>query len=1099
MKKNKPKIYTAATAHLDTSWLWPLEETINNYIPDTIKSNFKLLEEYPEYKFNFEGSYRYELIKEYYPEDFEKIRSYAKDGRWHPCGACYENGDVNIPSPEALTRNILYGNRFFEKEFGIHSKDIFLPDCFGFGRALPSVAAHSGLTGFSTGKLFWGCSVDIPFDTGKWTGPDGKGIWAALMPFSYTTVFGKMEKAKRVHEKIADNRKKNLPNLTFAYHGIGDRGGAPHKGSVKNIVEAQRNNGNADFEVYSATTKEFFDAVDSLPEEQRNKLPVYNGEFLLTAHGAGSYTSRTVTKRWNRRCELLADAAERFASAALVNGFSEYPQYGIDTAWKKTIAHHFHDDITGTSFEECYKRNHNDYVQAMNTLSAEYTAACKALASELDTDFAEGIPVVVSNPVQSASTRKEAVKVKIKDTAEGYRVFNKDGEEVPSQTKTISAAEREITFTADVSSNALAVYDLRKANKNCELTTGLSITESCIENKNLKVEIDSDGDICSVFDKRLNKELLAKPIKLLLLNNTHSFGWPAWEVKYADLCEKAYAKAAKPTVKILDNGASLCSLEITRTAGKSTFKQIVSLDSESEYVSVYNETDWREEATLLKAEFSFTAENDFASYDIGMGWTKRGTNTEKLCEVPAQKWADITAEDESYGVSVFSDSRTGWDKPDKSTLRLTLVHTPFTGYRWECSQHVMDMGLNRYSFAVMGHKGTPEVVTQYADNFCQPMHTFVTEKHTGTLGREYGFAKLNNDCVRITALKKAQDGDRIVFRVTECSGKDTQQVEATFAKPIIEAYEIRGDETQIGTYPVKDGKLCFDIKHNETKSFALVFEKPESKADCGKKIKLNYNATGITADSSRNTATLKGGISVPRELTPDKLLFEGVEYELSAGGKNCLVCDGSKIEVGEGCEKLHLLLTSLDGDKTVKFHCGEKAYEIPVQDCFEEIGYWDLMQEKLTGYIKPLPQALTFTHTHGRNGNMVAKQFYLFHAEIPLDGNNTVILPDDESIVIFAAAATKADIAFTKGDEHFDSLEKRKFDYEFSPYAVKRMKPNKLERILDKLIDRSFVARINDGSFYNKFSLGELYYILRKLSESITYKKQVQKLTDSRK
>ena len=157
------------------------------------------------------------------------------------------------------------------------------------------------------------------------------------------------------------------------------------------------------------------------------------------------------------------------------------------------------------------------------------------------------------------------------------------------------------------------------------------------------------------------------------------------------------------------------------------------------------------------------------------------------------------------------------------------------------------------------------------------------------------------------------------------------------------------------------------------------------------------------------------------------------------------------------------------------------------------------MREKQTGYIKPLPQAITFTHTHSKDGNLVAKQFYLFHAEIPLDGNNTVILPDDESIVIFAAAATKADYVFRKGDEHFDSLKKRKFDYEFSPYAAKRMKPTAAERILDRFLDRNFTVHINDGSFYNKFSLGELYYILRKLSESTNYKKQVQKLTDSRK
>ena len=415
MKTKKAEIFTISNAHLDTSWLWTLEETIERYIPDTIKCNFKLLEKYPEYKFNFEGSLRYELIKEYYPEQFEKIREYVKEGRWHPCGSCYENGDVNIPSPEAMTRNILYGNGFFAEEFGVRSNDIFLPDCFGFGRALPTISAHSGLTGFSTGKLFWGSSVPIPFDTGKWTGPDGKYIWSALMPFSYTTSFRKMTKAKRVLEKIDDNVKKGLPSFTFAYHGIGDRGGSPHKSSVRNVAHAQRNNSNNETLVYSASTKEYFDMLEALPDEQKEQLPTYNNEFLLTAHGAGSYTSRSVTKRWNKRCEQLADAAERFATTAFVNGLADYPQYGIDKAWKNVIAHHFHDDITGTSFEECYIRSHNDYVQAMNTFSSEFTSACKALSNELDTSFVKGIAVVVANPLQTASSRKEAVRVTVKN------------------------------------------------------------------------------------------------------------------------------------------------------------------------------------------------------------------------------------------------------------------------------------------------------------------------------------------------------------------------------------------------------------------------------------------------------------------------------------------------------------------------------------------------------------------------------------------------------------------------------------------------------------------------------------------------------------
>lgn len=1093
MNNKKPKIYTISNAHLDTSWLWTLEQTITDFIPDTVKRNIEFIEKYPEYKFNFEGSYRYELIKEYYPEEFEKIRKYIKDGRWNPCGACYENGDVNIPSPEALIRNILYGNGFFRKEFGVESNDIFLPDCFGFGKALPTVSAHSGLKGFSTGKLFWGCSVDVPFDIGKWAGIDGNGVWSALMPFSYTTMFKKMTKARRVLEKLENNKKKGLPEFTFAYHGNGDRGGAPHKSSVENVVKAQRNNGISDIEVYSATTKEFFDMVD----RENPPLPVYDGEFLLTAHGTGCYTARTVTKRWNRRCELLADAAERFSCASFINGYSAYPQYGIDRAWKNVIAHHFHDDITGTSFEECYKRSHNDYVQAMNTFSEEYTAACKAFSENLDTSFVKGIPVIVSNPVQTASSRKEAVRVTVNGKSDLFAVYDKNGNEVPSQAKVVSETKKEITFIAEVLSCGLAVYDLREnETRTAKTEADLSVTANSLENKYLSVKIDKNGDICSVFDKTLGRELLSKPIRLAVLNNTHSIEWPAWEIKYEDLCGNPYMYAKNPEIKIRDNGAALCSLEITKTAGKSKFTQIISLDAESRYLSVFNEADWREEASLLKAEFALTAKNEYANYNIGIGYTKRGTNTKKLCEVPAQKWADITNESGDYGVSVFSDSRVGWDKPDNSTLRLTLIHTPMANYRWECSQHVMDMGINRCSFAIMGHAGNPDETTAYADEFCQPMHTFITEKHSGTLGKEYSFVKLSNDKVRITAVKKAQETDRIILRVAECSGNDINGVEAAFSNPIIRAYEVRGDEAEIFEIPVTDGKIVFDIKHNGIRSFALVFDKTEAKSN-GKTVSLKYNAVGITSDNNRYESTLKSGISVPREILPEKLLFSGIEYAFPDKKNNCLICDGGEIDIGSGFECVHLLITSLNGDKTVLFN---NSYSVTVPDCFEALGHWDLMRGKETGYIKPFPQAFAATHTHDKNSNLVAKQFYIFHAEIPLDGNTKITLPDDKDIVIFAATAVKENKTFIKGDAHFDAFKKRKFDYEFSDYAVKHMNPNKAERILDKFIDRNLAINIITGEFYNKYSFSDLYFIFHQISDrAFVNRKNEKKLKGIRK
>lgn len=1094
----KPKIFTVATAHLDTSWLWTFETTVSEYLPDTIKRNFEFFEKYPEYKFNFEGSLRYELIKEYYPEDYKKLCEYIKKDRWHPCGACYENGDVNIPSPEALTRNILYGRHFFRNEFGYESNDIFLPDCFGFGKALPTVAAHSGVKGFSTGKLFWGSSVPIPFDTGKWIGADGSFLWSALMPFSYTTAFRNMSKAERLLEKLENCKKRNLPEFTFGYHGNGDRGGAPYKNSVKNVIKAQRKNNENDIEVFSASTKEFFECVDNLPEETKSVMPEYNGEFLLTEHGVGSYTSRTVTKRWNRRSELLADSAERFSSAALIHGYADYPQKTLDDAWKKVLAHHFHDDITGTSFEECYKRSHNDYVQAMNAFSAEYIAACKSVAARLDTSFCKGIPIIVSNPVQCSDYRTAAAKVTLKTDIREFSVYDCNGNEVPSQTTFTSADEATVTFLSKTPSCGLSVYDLRYSKTDMCFNTGLRCSVNHLENSNLKVKIDDNGDICSIFDKILNKELLAAPIRLSLQNNTNSINWPAWEIKYADISSVPYSYPHSPTIRVSECGPVQCSLEIIRKSGKSEFRQTITLDCSSRYISIYNETDWQEEAALLKAEFRLSAADNTANYDIGIGYTGRNINSEKLYEVPAQKWADITDKNGNFGVSVFSDSRTGWDHPDKNTLRLTLIHTPLANYRWECSQHIMDMGLNRYSYAIMGHEGLPDTVSHYAELFCQPVHTFITDKHSGESGTEFSLVKVNDDRVRISAIKKAQDSDRLILRVADCSSNDIENASVSFSLPIKQAYEVTGDESITAPYDIINGYLQFKMQKNSLRSFALEFDCAKAEKDEQQIIALPFNEIGITSDSNRNTSTLKDGLSIPSELLPEKLLYAGISYRFSTDGLNCTSCKGQTIYFDDEYSVLHLLLTSLNGDKAVKMLRDGKTEELKVFDCLEAIGQWDIIREQKTGYIKNCENAYTVSHSHSHTENLIGKQLHIFHCSIKLNGSRKIQLPYDENIIIFAATAEKKSNDFVCGDEHYDSLSRRTFSYELSDYAKKLMNPNRLEMTLNKFIDSSTSMNMLIGEFYNKYTLNELYNIFRTINNRLHYKENGERIKKNR-
>src|SRR6266852_9122658 len=193
-------LYVVGYAHLDTEWRWEYPQVIQEYLTKTMRNNFALLEKYPHDILNFTGANRYRLMKEYYPADFETLKKYVAAGRWFPAGSSMEEGDVNSPSAESILRHVLYGNEYFRRDFGKASAEYMLPDCFGFPASLPSILAHSGVKGFSTQKLNaqWQPAPKIggpgspeqtpegiPFNVGRWIGPDGSSVIAALNPGGY--------------------------------------------------------------------------------------------------------------------------------------------------------------------------------------------------------------------------------------------------------------------------------------------------------------------------------------------------------------------------------------------------------------------------------------------------------------------------------------------------------------------------------------------------------------------------------------------------------------------------------------------------------------------------------------------------------------------------------------------------------------------------------------------------------------------------------------------------------------------------------------------------------------------------------------------------
>ena len=625
------KIYTVATAHLDTIWSWDFETTVSRYIYNTLVDNFALFQKYPTYHFNFEGSYRYELMEEYYPELYAKMRDYIAQGRWSVCGSAFENGDVNVPSPEALFRNILYGNRYFEKKFGKRSVDIYLPDCFGFGWALPSIIAHANLMGFTTQKLGWGGAYGIPFDVGVWQGPDGAQVLASLNPHDYYFTLKKLRDWDFVQQKLDENEKYDL-NSTMIFHGIGDRGGAPKEASVAFVEQEINKNQDSDVQVLASGADDLFrDLNAQLTPAQKAKLPRWETELVMQNHGVGGYTSRAVGKRWNRRCQELADMAERSGVVADYLGTAHYNKEAMELNWKRTIAHQFHDDLPGTSVQRAYRRSWNDYGMAMNGFAGELTQAAGSVGSLLKTDFCAGTPVTVFNSLEVART--DAVTLELPHWPKACaRVYDPKGREVKSQVNRYENGTAELVFVATVPALGFAVYDVRPSDVPCRLRGSLSISsENQMENQKYIVRLNKKGNITSILDKEMDEqELLAEPISLGLFKYTGSKPWPAWEMNYKEANKDPDRLPNPVTVTIQEKGPARVSFCVEQKDGDSTFKNIIALTDGGSRVEVYSEIEWRSLHTMAKNKFAFACTNPEATFDLGLGAIRRGNMTAGL-------------------------------------------------------------------------------------------------------------------------------------------------------------------------------------------------------------------------------------------------------------------------------------------------------------------------------------------------------------------------------------------------------------------------------------------------------------------------------------
>ena len=1104
----QPTLYVVGYAHLDTEWRWEYPQTIQEYLSKTLRNNFALFDKYPHYIFNFTGANRYRLMKEYYPADFERMKKYVAAGRWFPAGSSMEEGDVNSPNAESIIRQVLYGNQFFRREFGVASNEYMLPDCFGFPASLPSILNHAGIRGFSTQKLSSGWQPaphvggptspeqtpeGIPFNVGVWEGLDGSSVLAALNPLSYgsqvTYDISKSPDVPTAQQGQQRNRQEDWVkriqingDLTgiradFHYVGTGDIGGAPDESSVKmmeSIITRTNGLGGGPIHVEWAKADQIFNDIAACCKTDR--MPRYKGDLELINHSAGSLTSEAYQKRWMRKNELLAAAAEGSSVAAAWLGALPYQQQRLNNAWTLVMGGQFHDLLPGTATPKAFEFAWNDDVIAMNQFAGVLSSATSAVAAQMDTR-AQGTSIVVYNPLSLDREDVVEADVALPENAATAQVVGPGGQETLGQIVDGPNGRKKVLLLAKAPSIGYSVYDVRPTNSVPETST-LRVSESSLENERFRVTIDQNGDVSSIIDKKNNQEVLSAPIRLAI-STDNPRQWPAWNMDFEDEQRAPRSYVSGPAkVRIVENGPVRVAVEVDRETEGSHFIQTIRLASgdAGNRIEFANSIDWKTQGVNLKAVFPLKATNKMATYNWDVGTIQRLTEDERQFEVASHQWIDLSDAESGTGATILTDTKNGSDKPDDHTIRLTLIRTPGTRGGYE-DQGTQDLGHHEIVFGLAPHAAgwQAEETDWQAQRLNQPLIAFQSPKHPGELGKEFSLLKVNNDRVRVLALKKAENSDETIVRLVELDGREQSNVTLHFAAPVASAREVNGQEQPVGAATIDKGQVVTSLKPFQLRSFAIKLAAPPVKLLPGAHsaaVQLIYDTIVSTHeghptegcfDCSFDRPGSAQGKALPAEMLPRYIDFAGAKFVLAdaqSGKPNAVIPKGQSIALPPAdFNHLYVLAAGANADQKAVFRLDDKPIELTVQEWTGFIGQWDdriwrpaeqIVQARpgapatasnsrprvrvneyaemvgiRPGYIKRADIAWFSSHRHNaaaENEPYNYSYLYAYTLELPA-GTKQLTLPNNDRVRILAISAVKDAPALRPVQPLYDTLE----------------------------------------------------------------------------
>ncbi len=715
-------------AHIDLAWLWPMAET-RRKAQRTFHTTLQYMDQFPEFQFNHSTAQLYDFVGQDDPALLAAITDKVKSGQWEPIGAMWVEPDTNMPSGESLVRQLLYGIRYFDRQFGTRSTVLWLPDVFGFSPVLPQLLRQVGMTSVFTIKTNWSERNKLPHDLFNWQGLDGSEV--VFHTFENTADGYNAEMGPRATLGTWGNyQDKELHPESLLCYGHGDGGGGPTEDYILRLRQMQ------DFPLVPKITHvNVSDWFETIPSRLTAPLPKWVGEIYLEYH-RGTLTTQSRTKYLHRRAERALVTAEVLSALATLRG-APIPAT-LEPEWHILLRNEFHDILPGSSIREVYEVAEAELSQVVAAGHVRQAQAMATLAAGFPSG--DGAGVVVVNPdLSPRPLRLMADALPGGQTVEGGQVL-----------------------ASPVMLGGLSVTACRSAS--LPVPSGLSVSPLRLENDLIKVRLNTDGTLASLWDKRAARECLSGRGNQIWAFVDKPRFFDAWDIE-EDYEANGQELLAISSAKVVESGPHRVAVRIERRFGASTVTQTLRLWANSPRLEFKTDIDWHDRRVLLKSRTPLAIHADHATFECACGVIRRPTHRNTpwdavKYEVAGHRFADLS--ENGVGVALLNDGKYGHDVND-NVLGLSLLRAPVF------PDLFADEGKQSFTYALLPHQGDwfEGGVLAEAEDLNQPLLVAQAK-----LAKDESWAPLGftDRPLALSALKPAEEGHGLILRLYEPSG-----------------------------------------------------------------------------------------------------------------------------------------------------------------------------------------------------------------------------------------------------------------------------------------------------------------------------------------